>query len=1617
MPAPLPRLALTLTALLAAGPAAGAQTLSSSLPLTSIGDALRWQVGDQTLQLTVPVSGRVRLDLYSPRVDPRDYRSDTYYGDERYDPRAAAPVTTTFTLVDAQGRALLTRTFTPAAHAWEPLLDLNLTAGTYALRVATQGNGKNTFAARLAGTAATLSAGQLTVNVHARDWVPALNVTTDGPGHTLRLYDGDGPHELEARLRDPQGRVLPLPVGADLTATDLPLPAQPGEYTVELRQPAGATQYSNSVGFTLLRGGQPRPLTVAQLDQTGLLALNAELLLPGGPQPTRVTATLNGQPVTVDGQLQVRVPAGEYALQPAAVPGADVTVDRTALTVPRGGRTQATLQVRPQVALTLTPDKTEVCPGDTVTFTARATTAFTGDLPVTLTLDAPGLNVAGGRTQGTLTASTPTELRLSGVVTEGAPVTATAQLPGWSAPQTVAVTVLPGRTPLQLARAPLADAPLGDEVTVTLTVRNTGREPAAYTLRDDPGAGLEALEAPLFTGTLQPGEERALSYRARVRSAGMQALTATLTTPGCAAPQQVSGQLLAQPPAPQPAPLPSPAPAGASAAGTPVATRSSTVTLPFDAPGHALNVTVAQATPDGSAYLPGSSRLNGQPLPDPLRGPSGRLYWVLPRAAGQSRDPQSVQRGVLTYDLAHEGPLGTLPAPALMIRLGGERTEVLEGTLDPRDLAAAQPLAASTQAQNAENDGAIRLPLQGAQVRVRDRVSVVVEEPQDQPLPLTVNGQPVSRDAIGETTEDGPRGVRRLTYVGVPLQVGANVLGFGGQTITVYRVGPTERILVEPLTLTADGSTPVRLRVRTVDRDGQATHPDFVTLRSNLEPLKADANPGDSGYQLRLTDGEGILELQPQSAPTSLQVDVLLGDRVLTSRFEVTPDDSRVGVGVVSATLGLDGALNLDDDLTWQARASYEGPLVGGKVYVAADKDGLPTDRDTLNRYSVTGDSSVETVPLQGLDPVAFTYDHPAFRVQYRQTALPIDVLPVGEQLTALTAYSKTNPQVSGFVAFVPADRITDEVVQPEGTRLVRLARGDITPGSETLELVTLEPGTGKELGRRTLIRNVDYQMDHATGIVTLTRALDPFDTDLNAQVIVAAYRINDGLQNRQLAYGAQVKYAGPHFTVGAALVHLDGTLTTGARATFDNGTTRAAGLLAYSGGVQASADAGTRFSVAGRPATLTGRVRYQDLGYGGLGKFTPGLNASLNLDARLAPQLRLVTDAEYHSTFTPGPAGGTLVTAQGGSVSARAEYLFQPFNVGAGLKAGMGDVAGLSGILSAGYHRDPLDVDVIHTQPFTGTAAPETVFTARYRLNDHLRLGFTDKITWGVGQAATLALEGALGLINYSAAYDLPTASGQGNRARFGVTTRLPLTDRLSAGLRGNVTQDFAAGRTDLGAGLDLNYRTDRVSAGLGTDVTYAIGGTRPGFSTVIRAGIAGTVTDELTLSADGLAEFGVRGTGARLALGYAYRDRSFNSLGVVRYAQGSLAGGTPELSSNLSAEYRQPTFAVRSALDTRTLLNDTDTFTAQASLNGTYYLTSTLGVGAWTHLLMQPGSQTTLYGYGLEASYNVLPGTWLTAGYNIKGFDGISKTLYTRPGLYLRLDLTLDETLGGKR
>lgn len=1020
-----------------------------------------------------------------------------------------------------------------------------------------------------------------------------------------------------------------------------------------------------------------------------------------------------------------------------------------------------------------------------------------------------------------------------------------------------------------------------------------------------------------------------------------------------------------------------------------VTERRTTVSLPFAAPRQATEVVLAHLLPAGASYLPGSSRLDGQPVPDPRRGASGTLYWVLP----------AQERGVLSYELTHAAPLDALAAPALQVRLPGERRELLAGALDEADLRGAASLSAPAE-ELSENAGAVKLPLAGSVIRLRDRISVTVEVPLGERPILTVNGTPVPEDRIGTDVQDGVRGVQRLTYVGVPLRPGPNRLRVGAEEVTVSLAGPTAQVEVTPLSLIADGSTPLRLRVRTLDAFGTPSGQSTLTVRPSLEPRLPDANPGETGYQVRLENGEGVLELQPQSAPTPLRLDLLLGDEVLTRRFEVMPDRSRVGVGVLSATLGLDGSLNLAQDLTWQARGYVETPVGAGKLYAAADKDGLPLTTDPTVRSPVYGDASTESIPLQGSDPVAAVYDHPSFRAAYRRAPVPVDVLPVGEQFTGLTAVTRSNPTVSVFVAGVPGDRVSEVAVTPDGTRLLRLPNVSLAPDSETLEVVTRERGTGQELERRRLVRNVDYLLDSQTGIVTLLRPLDRLDAAFNDVRVLASYRLSTATAGRTLAYGVQVKGEGEDYTLGAAAVHLDGKATFGVRGTYDNGTTRAEARVAYSGGVHASADLATRFG----DDTASFKVRYQDAGYAGLAPQSVGLNVSGGYVARLGQNLSAGLDAEY----------GRTPTTEGGSVTARADYRFAPFRVGAGLKYAFGDTAGLGAVLSAGYARSPLDVDVTHTQPLTGNLDITTAFSVRYRVSEQVTLGFRDTVTWGKGQVAALTLDTKLGGTTYAVGYELPTASGEGNRARFGVATTLPLGERTGVALRGSALYDVRKAEAEVTASADLTHRADTFGVTAGTDLIYRGGA----FGTVLRAGVTGSVTEHLTLSADGLAEFGLGKNGQRFSLGYAYRNSALNSLGYVRYVQGTLAGGTPQLNAGASAEYRQPTWAVRGGVDTRTLLNDPGSFTAQGYLGGMYYLSQRFGIGAWGRALTQPSTGTTQLGYGVEGSVRALPGTWLTAGYNFAGFEGLpSAGTYTKQGLYLRLDLTVDETLGGKK
>lgn len=1595
----------TLTAALLG--AATAQEIATSLPLTSVGQKLMWTVGDQDLKLVVGVSSRVQLDLYGAQFDPQDYRKPDQFGDENYSTeRPKAPVSTDFTLTDAGGKVVKTFNYGAGAQEWQTFINEDLPAGTYTLKIRTEGNGKNTFAFRLNSISAAVQAEHLNVTVRSNDWVPALNVyNPGGAGMVVRMYDGDGPQELEAELRDAQGNAYPIKVSGQLQWDNIDVPEGKGNYAVYLRQPQKTYQWSNTVGFELAGG----PITVVQADTTGKLDIKAELILPDEVLPTQATVTACGNTYEVNGQAgPFTLPEQncDVAVQP--IKGAEVTLDKTQATIVKQQTEHLKVEVRPSVALSFQADKPEVCVGDVVKFTAQAITDFERQpLPASLQVKLPAGFTANGETTATakIDANNPNVLTFEAKATEAGGGDAVATLLPWNKQESLGVKVLPTATQIELRRAELPATLPGETVTVSLTLTNTSKVAAPYTLVDTPGETLEALDTTSFTGELAPGETKTLTYTARVKGEAGTAgkLEATLSS-SCDSKQTLAGTLTVQTPPPPPV--------------TPVVavSRESVVRIPFDSPRSATQIVVAHSAPEGSRYVPGSSALNGKVIADPQVGQSGKFYWTTP----------GLQRGVLTYRVVHEGALPALQSPTLIGKYARNTFEVLVGDGKLEEVQSLQTIQTEVEK---ENDGVLKLPMDGQVYRTRDRITVAVESSVgDQTLP-TVNGVPVDAKTLGKTVTDPNRNVERREFFGLPLQAGENTVAFGGKISKVYLATTPVNAQFTPEQLVADGFTPIRIAVKLVDAHG-LTNGTSVTIQSTREVTQSDAKPTVGSYQVKLEDGVGVLELEPMSTPGRFTVRALVGEKVVSHEFESVPSKTRVGIGMVSAGVLLGGAGigSGSAGVAGEIRgAGYlETPIGDGKLYVAgaaaatAEQDsrgtlkiaqdrqqGLPTTANPLERYPTYGDSSTHEIPLQGIDPLAFRYEHPKFNVQYRQASLPVDVFDTGIAPTALSGFTRTNPQVSGFVAMVPDGRV-QRTYDASGQRVLPLGltRGTVQPDSEVVEIVTVDRLTGA-VTYRPLQRLSDYTIDNVAGVLYFQRPINLTDDDGNSQQVRVTYRLDDPIDARKLAWGVQVgtRLMEDRLTLAAGAVQLDNVLSFGARARYLDDRSRADLLAATTsqGGVMVSGSA----SLTTERLTASASIKYQTPEYKGLNSVEVGTAVKAEATYKLTDRFGVGVSGLYRQR--PDPAHPGEFTENGGYADVKGTYSFAPFTVGAGVRAGFGDMAGFGLVGLVGYDHKGFNVKVEHAQTISGDLPSTTTVSATAPLRENVSLTARDVVRWGVDQRASVGLQARLGMTNLSVNYDLPGADGWGNRARFGVDTTLPVNDRVTVGLNGSYILDVAGDDDGWNAGASVRYKDERLTATLAGDVSQKKDGLR--FS--VKGGASYSLNDRLTLSADGTH---VRGpqpsdTGNNFAVSAALRASQWQGLAYLRYKDGSLGGLNPEVIGEGNLEYHVPQFALRGGIAGRMLLNQPESLTYQLSASGTYYVTDRLGLGLAARALMQPASGTTLYSAGIEGSFRALPGTWVTLGYNPVGFSGIGSNLYTRQGAYLRLDLMLDD------
>ncbi|HWG85620.1 MAG TPA: hypothetical protein VNT60_09085 [Deinococcales bacterium] len=1146
--------------------------------------------------------------------------------------------------------------------------------------------------------------------------------------------------------------------------------------------------------------------------------------------------------------------------------------------------------------------------------------------------------------------------------------------------------------------APKSVRRTGQKLVFRLTISN----PLARAVSVMLGASNSTIDLPagqLGPLTVPPGGLMEHELVSSAESAGVYLLGLTATIDGVAASNQAVARVEVQ--------------------DWPAAVLESTVSLSVRAADLPVGASlyVADRLPEGASYLPGSSRLNGKELREPLS--SGQaLFWQL---------PAPVASGEVSYRISHSAPLTATQAPAtviLAVPRGGSSPDLrlLQGDKDLVALLATAQAPPAAPAPAKDRVGAVVYsPLPNTVFRDRDRADVTVDLPLDaRDITLTVNGAEVPASQVGRRIYDEGTGRFTLEYSGVKLSAGPNEIRLRAlsgaavleDTQTVFLAGTPASIAVSTRgPLGSDSVDAPELILNVKDAYGNAPFDGWLTIESSPEPALADGDPTQPGYQVRFTNGQARLPLSAVGARNSVTVSAWVGDLKVTETFPVLATvRPPVATGVISTQVAFSGdevtgALRVEGFGRWPIDDGRALLTLGADVAVAGSTreaaaisgDLLPP-ANPLERFPVLGDAAVS-----GSDAVSATGLFARLQsggdvLQYgRFTTDFRGVLGgYGQLLNGFSALGRgTNYTVSAFAASRPATTVRQSF-PGDGTSLYRLANTPVDPGSERAAVVVRKRGNPNEVvSERPLERLADYSIDYGTGTILLRRALLGADAEGNPQFLRVDYAPDSANAPQDWKGGLQAFTVHGGFGFGATVLYHDAAkpLLVAASAQFKEGPLSAAAEFGWSGDYALVAQADYRvegFSV---------NARYGDYGlnFAGPSGAVAERSLAVGLDYTLNERATLTSDfsfAQSHADLSQRTNGSALL-----------RYDLGPFVTSAGLRAQFAPQQVVQAVAGIVVPAGPAKLSIEQRVPLTPGTPAELQGTLEYALTPSLTLVATDTFSFDGNNTASLTLRGRVGNTNLAASYELPDMSGSAGRGRIGVDTTIPLSDVASASLGGEV-RSAPNGALLANANVGLAYNTEEVKGTARAQYSLSDKGVKQ----VYTAGLTLRLLQNLTASPSVEYTTGPDGQGLRFSVAGAYRGEQFSVLVQNSIRTGIFAAGGDVYKGEVQASYSPSEFfSLRGGL---AFTHQAATLTAQLSIGLTYFPEEVdwLGIGASFAYLTQPANSTSRLALGLEAGFKLQQDLVVSLGYNFLGFDGIGGAT-TKPGFYLRLDLKFDE------
>ena len=1382
----------------------------------------------------------------------------------------------------------------------------------------------------------------------------------------------------------------------------------------------------------------------ASTDFADLLPADVSLALPESLRVTqvpRITAPMSDTRVVVLTVEAVATQAG--------------VVEVGALLAPWELQETATVVVREPARLvfekTVTPQRTVV--GDTVVFalTVTNTGGVTTDVVLEDVLPA-GLQGVNVTERFDLAAGETREFHVTAQVDENATGTLTNEaVVRWQdEQQTARASVEVLRPEASLSRTLDKHHVLpGERVTVGLTVMNTGQDTLTYDLQDSLPEWLQTSQTPAFTGTLEPGASRTHTYEATVMFGGnasshfnavlrsnagrLQAkdgihrvtvllektVTPSVITEGTSAQftvrlqnplaRAITLELRESPAnglgldapnvqsldlAPSEArefvfdalpvrtgvldnevsvfmngtPVAFPARAELTVKPPLRAERISTVSVPFFVDATAEQLLIRHELPLHSQYEPNSSRVDGVPVAEPrlqrLMSEDGTervfLVWQL----------AFVPEGTLSYTLLHSDALPALAQPDLTVRAGAHEV-FIQGE------ASFELLDETTPLKVQERNGLIREPQPQQVFRTVDQTKIVIETPLGAQVDVRVNDAPLSDNNLGKAEYDDTTNTQRFEYYGIALLSGRNVIhvNAAGQQdqLEVFLADNPVQLVIQPVRLQADGVTPLVFEVRALDANALSNGFGAVSLASNLEFLEADAFPDKSGYQLLLKDGVARVTLAAIPVAQEVRLSALFNDLRVDDTFFVGGGATRLYQYQGSVTARLqEGRVRFEG----LARAYAETPFADGTLQVAVDTHGgLAQHEDPTGHFPLTGSSAEAQAALYSEDFVAFRYDDPTFSVGYFAQPLDVPAITGLANATALRAEARVGVseqqdlKAAAFAGVFAKEHLYEEIT-PDGTRLYYLGE-TIGRRGEAIKMHSEDIVIQVGATETRLERLKDYVINYSTGTLTLAFPLYPTDAAYpNQPVRLIARYIPETATRTSFAYGAGAHYQSQNWQFGVGLAHYDG-LNAGA-------------FIAYEH-TDFSVRADYRYDPQnGSKISLNSNFKQNALS----GQTNLSYQQDLTGQARVAYNL---TDKQAialeHNASSKRNDSSVLYELQVDALT---------FGVGAGY---FWEASTVSAVTRAGYKTQDFAVTLTHTQPLKRDTQSVTDARGSYQLDENLAFDFGLAYTWGNELNGTFGLTQTLGSSNLSLSYQLPTVSGQGNRARFGIETPFVLNDDWSLNVSANYERAFTSGRTQVQSSAGVRYEQEAFNATFAADVNHENRDETP-FKVVFRSGVSGQLDHQQSLAFDANIQV-IPELDGDFTLSYALRADRYSVLSYHRLSTGQTNKLEGEVAPTLHFGTRwqlRPGFAYLLALD------DAHTDTYLLSLGGHYYVTNTIGIGGALHQQWQPhiSSNTAL---SLEGSTRVIDDIWVVLGYTLNGFDGLKDD--TRQGVYVRLEL----------